>query len=167
MKRTYPVPIMAGSAKGKKSPTSKLKGHSLFKSQDKIGSFYFSVKWNCRGKKHIFLTLRMKEGVSSQNPTRVPCRNDTTRLCVCVCVGGWGWRVYPGFAQLGPLTGAAVIWQGVGVVLLECGWEILEEKKQHCHRPPALHPRLPQLWGAPTPRPVQDSGEGSQNTLST
>ena len=65
MKRTYPVPIMAGSAKGKKSPTSKLKGHSLFKSQDKIGSFYFSVKWNCRGKKHIFLTLRMKAGVSS------------------------------------------------------------------------------------------------------
>ena len=47
-----------------------------------------------------------------------------TQLCVCVCVcvcWGWGRCVYPGFAQLGPLTGAAVIWQGEGVVLLECG----------------------------------------------
>lgn len=63
---------MAGRAKGKKSPTSKLQGHSLFKSQDKIGSFYFSVKWNCGGKKHLSLTLRMQEGVpSAQRRERV------------------------------------------------------------------------------------------------
>ena len=54
---------MAGSAKGKKSPTSKLKGHSLFKSQDKIGSFYFSVKWNW--------SLRGAEMVQSS-----PCREE-------------------------------------------------------------------------------------------
>ena len=41
------------------------------------------------------------------------------QLCVCVrvraCVRGAGQYIYPGFAHLGPLSGAAVIWEGVSL----------------------------------------------------
>ena len=49
------------------------------------------------------LLLRRGRRLGSQNPTRVPCRNDTTRLCVCVCGGGGGDGVYTlGLLSWGP-----------------------------------------------------------------
>lgn len=94
---------MAGKAKGKKSPTSKLQGHSLFKTQDKIGSFYFSVKWNCRGKKHISLTLRIQEGVPSEQrrervsvslPQTAPWEPQLKCVFISILAGASGYRIF-------------------------------------------------------------------------
>lgn len=88
-------------------------------------------------------------------------------LCVCVGGGGVGMACISWVCSAGALDGSCCDLAGGGGGL--AGMWVRNSGGKEATLPQAIStaPQAPPAVGCPRPAPVQDLGEGSQNTLST
>ena len=88
-----------------------------------------------------------------------------TQLCVCVCVLGVGTVCVPWVCSAGALDGSCCDLAGGGGGLAGMWVRNSRGKEATWPRATSTAPQAPPAVGCPAPSPVQDLGEGSQNTL--